>query len=74
MPPKSNDQRQVPTTSNGRRGIEMSATQQALRRTEGLSVVLSDGQRGHVGRPDLLGSMIIKAAASIADCRNPARH
>ena len=74
VPAKANAQANPAVTAAGRRGVELPATQQALRRTERVHVRTAEGVRGQVRRPDLLGSIIIKAAASTLDRRNPERH
>ena len=74
VPPKANEQKDAATTVSGHISVELPATQQALSRTQRLAIRLADGTQGHVRRPDLLGSVVIKAAAAVADRRNPARH
>jgi hypothetical protein len=59
VPPKANDQQRPPTTVSGRVGVELPATQQALRRTQRVAIALAGsplaaGAQGHVRRPDLL--------------------
>jgi hypothetical protein len=53
--------------------IEVQGGTQALARTELLPVVI-DRRRGWVPRPDLLGAVVVKAAAARAERRNPQRH
>lgn len=73
VPPKASKQRTTPTTVTGRPAIELIATQQALRRTERLPVAIGQ-RRGELRRPDLLGAIVIKAAAALHDRRDPDRH
>lgn len=73
VPPKANDQRTVATSVTGYAAVELPATQQALRRTQRLPVRI-DQDAGYVRRPDLLGAVIVKAAAAGADTREPGRH
>ncbi|NKY21504.1 hypothetical protein HGA03_02360 [Cellulomonas denverensis] len=74
VPAKVNTQRTVPTTMSRHPAVELPGIQQALARTERVTVVLDDGRAGPVRRPDLLGALTIKAIAARADRRDPARH
>jgi hypothetical protein len=73
VPPKANGQRTVATSVTGRAAVELPATQQALRRTQRLAVRINE-DAGYVRRPDLLGAVVIKAAAAGTDTREPERH
>jgi hypothetical protein len=73
VPPKANDQDDQPTAVTGRPAVELVATQQALRRTQRVAINVAD-RRGNLRRPDLLGAIVIKAAAAVADRRDPDRH
>lgn len=73
VPPKASEQRTIPTTVTGRPAVELIATQQALRRTERLPIAIGRRQ-GELRRSDLLGAIVIKAAAALHDRRDPDRH
>jgi hypothetical protein len=73
MPEGISDQNTIPRTTTGRRGLEVDGGNQALMRAEKIPVQL--GQRtGYVRRPNLLGALVAKAAAAVADTRAPDRH
>jgi len=73
LPEEINRQQDVPTTTTGRRGLEVPGGNQALIRAERVPVRL--GERvGYVRRPNLLGALVAKAAASVADNRDAGRH
>ncbi|PSL53126.1 hypothetical protein B0I31_110219 [Saccharothrix carnea] len=73
VPEEIGRQHRVPTTATGRRGVEMPGGNQALIRSERLPVRLGD-RVGLVRRPNLLGALVAKPAASVADSRDPDRH
>lgn len=73
LPEEINRQQEIPTTATGRRGLEVPGGNQALIRAERVPVQL--GERiGYTRRPNLLGALIAKAAASVADNRDADRH
>ncbi len=66
-------QRTPPRTASGRDPLPIDGGNQALLRVERVPVQL--GTRiGHVRRPDLLGALVLKAAAYVADSRDTDRH
>jgi hypothetical protein len=73
LPEGLDRQRQQPTTATGKRGLSVDGGNQALIRAERLPVQLGD-RAGHIRRPNILGALIVKAAALRADSRNPDRH
>jgi hypothetical protein len=73
VPEEVGRQRRIPTTATGRRGVEMPGGNQALIRSERLPVRLGD-RTGLVRRPNLLGALVAKSAASVVDSRDPDRH
>jgi len=74
VPPEVNEQRTSPTTINNREGLELPATQQAIRRTEAVDVEVAGERVGRLRRPNLLGAIVIKSTAAIVDSRDPERH
>ncbi|GHS86009.1 hypothetical protein AGMMS50218_04970 [Actinomycetota bacterium] len=74
VPPKANGQRRVPWAITRRAAVELPAVQQALARSERLTVRLADGTEGCIRRPNLLGAVVIKAEAATSDTREPDRH
>ncbi|MFI9453532.1 hypothetical protein [Amycolatopsis sp. NPDC052450] len=68
-------ERQVkqPATTTGRLGFQAAGGNQALIRAERIPVTVR-GRNGHVRRPNLLGALVAKAAAAVADTREPDRH
>jgi len=62
-----------PVRAHGRRGLSIEGGNQAVRRAERVPVSLG-GVTGFVRRPSLLGALVIKAAAIVADTRDPQRH
>ena len=74
VPPEVNEQRTSPTTINNRVGLELPATQQAIRRTEAVDVEVAGERVGRLRRPNLLGAIVIKSTAAIVDSRDPERH
>jgi hypothetical protein len=66
-------QRAHPTTTSGRRGFSTEGGNQALARAERVPVVVED-RSGFVRRPNLLGSIVAKAHAFVADSRDVGRH
>jgi hypothetical protein len=73
VPERANAQRQPPRTQRGSRTVETPAAQQAIARAERVGVEVA-GVTGYVARPSLLGAIVLKAAAAIADTRDPERH
>ncbi|WP_158852208.1 hypothetical protein [Saccharothrix deserti] len=73
VPEEMGRQQRIPTTTTGRRGVEMPGGNQALIRSERLPVRLAD-RIGLVRRPNLLGALVAKSVASVADSRDPDRH
>lgn len=73
LPEEISRQDRIPTTATGRPGIEVPGGNQALVRSERLPVRLA-GHEGRVRRPNLLGALVAKAAASVADTRDSDRH
>lgn len=73
LPEEMERQDHRPTTVSGRTGLPIPGGNQALIRAERVPVML--GQRhGHVRRPNLLGALVAKAAAAVADRRDTGRH
>ncbi len=66
-------QRNQPRVPGGRPGLPVEGGNQALIRAERLPVRLGD-RTGHVLRPSLLGALVSKSAALVADSRDPDRH
>jgi hypothetical protein len=73
LPEDFGRQQRIPTTTTGRRGVEMPGGNQALIRSERLPVRLGD-RTGMVRRPNLLGALVAKSVASVVDSRDPDRH
>jgi hypothetical protein len=73
LPEEIRRQEQIPTTATGRRGLEVPGGNQALIRAERVPVQLGE-RTGYVRRPNLLGALVAKAAASVADNRDADRH
>ena len=73
LPEEISRQRQVPTTTTGKRGLEVPGGNQALIRSERVPVQLGS-RTGVIRRPNLLGALVAKAAASQADTRDRDRH
>ena len=61
------------TTSRTRPALPIDGGNQALLRVERVPVHVG-GRSGHVRRPTLLGALVLKAAAFVADSRDPQRH
>lgn len=61
------------TTSRTRPALPIDGGNQALLRVERVPVQVA-GRSGHVRRPTLLGALVLKAAALLADSRDPQRH
>lgn len=66
-------QRRQPSTADGAPPLAIEGGNQALLRVERLPVLLGTRQ-GYLRRPDLLGALVIKAAAFVVDSRDPGRH
>lgn len=66
-------QRQQPMTATGKPGLSIDGGNQALIRAQRLPVRLH-GRDGYIRRPNVLGALVVKAAALRADNRNPNRH
>ena len=64
---------QPPTTSRARAPLPIDGGNQALLRVERVPVQVGP-RSGHVRRPTLLGALVLKAAAFIADSRDAQRH
>jgi hypothetical protein len=64
---------QPPTMTAGRPALPIEGGNQALRRVERVSVQVGS-RSGHVRRPSLLGAVVLKAAAFVADSRDAERH
>ena len=73
VPDRANSQQRPPRTVVGARSVETPAAQQAVARARRVPVDV-DGLTGHVPRPDLLGALVVKAAAAVADTRDSERH
>jgi hypothetical protein len=73
VPERSNAQRRPPLTRRGARSVEAPAVRQAVERAERVPVRAGD-ETGYVPRPNLLGAIVAKAAAAVADTRDPERH
>jgi hypothetical protein len=66
-------QRSFPKTTTGRPGLSTSGGNQALARAERIPITIG-GITGYVRRPTLLGAIVVKAHAWVADTREPERH
>jgi len=66
-------QKERPTTASGRHGLGLPGANQALSRTERVPLTVDAGS-GHVRRPNLLGAIVVKAHAYVADSRDKERH
>jgi hypothetical protein len=66
-------QRKQPVTATGRPGLAIEGANQALLRAQRLPVRLG-GRLGWVRRPNVLGALVVKAAALTTDTRDPSRH
>lgn len=73
LPEGLDRQRDYPTTTSGRRGFATEGGNQALARAERVPVTV-EGETGYVRRPTLLGSIVAKANAYVADSRDVERH
>jgi hypothetical protein len=73
IPEGMDRQRTKPRTSAGRPGLAIEGGNQALSRAERLPVRLGS-RTGHVRRPNILGALVLKAAAYNADSRDRERH
>lgn len=74
VPERVNDQLSVPMTASRLPAVELPGVQQALARSERVTLRLDGGREGPFIRPDLLGALTIKSAAAVADRRDPDRH
>ncbi|CDO25751.1 uncharacterized protein RMCC_0196 [Mycolicibacterium canariasense] len=66
-------QRRPARTGSGRPGLGAEGGNQALTRAQRVPIE-SDGRRGYVRRPTLLGGLVAKAHAWTVDSRDPERH
>lgn len=66
-------QRDYPRTTAGRPGFAAKGGNQALIRAERVPVVVA-GSSGYLRRPNLLGAIVVKANAFVADSRDVDRH
>lgn len=66
-------QRWSPRAAGGRDPLPIDGGNQALLRVERVPVQVGT-RTGHVRRPDLLGALVLKAAAYVADSRDTDRH
>ncbi len=71
--PEGTDRQRRRPAVGAREGLQVDGANLALTLAERVPVVLA-GRRGHVRRPNLLGALVIKAAAAVTDSRNPERH
>lgn len=62
-----------PRTHTGQPGLPVEGGNQALIRAERVPVTLGD-KTGHIRRPNILGALICKACALVADNRDSERH
>lgn len=62
-----------PTTSRTRPALPIEGGNQALLRVERVPVRVGS-RNGHIRRPNLLGAIVLKAAAFVGDSRDPQRH
>lgn len=74
VPERVNNQDTVPLTASRLPAVELPGVQQALARTERLTIALDDGRTGPIRVPDLLGALTIKSTAVLSDRRATARH
>ena len=73
LPAGLDRQREYPTTTSGRRGLTADGGNQALTRAERVPVTVAS-LSGHIRRPNLLGAIVVKAHAYVADSRDKGRH
>lgn len=73
IPEGMDRQRTRPRTSEGRPGLGIEGGGQALTRAERIPVRLGT-RTGHVRRPNILGALVLKAAAYRTDGRDRERH
>ncbi len=73
LPDGLDRQERQPVAPGGRPGLAIEGGNQALIRAERLPVRLGD-RTGHIRRPTILGAVVSKAAALVADRRDPDRH
>ncbi|MGY6658590.1 hypothetical protein ACXIZN_41175 [Amycolatopsis sp. TRM77291] len=73
IPDHMDRQAKQPATATGRLGVQAAGGNQALIRAERIPVRV-DGRDSHVRRPNLLGALVAKAAAAVADTRERDRH
>jgi hypothetical protein len=66
-------QRQPPVALGSRPALPIDGGNQALLRVERTPVQVGS-RSGHVRRPNLLGALVVKAAAFVVDSRDPERH
>lgn len=66
-------QHAFPRTTSGRPGFSMEGGRQALARAERVPIIIDDAT-GQVRRPNLLGSLVVKAHAYVTDSRDVDRH
>lgn len=74
VPERVNDQRSVPHTASRRPAVELPGVQQALARTQRLTIELHAGPTGPIRVPDLLGALTIKSTAALSDRLDTDRH
>ncbi|GAB3909436.1 hypothetical protein GCM10029964_110990 [Kibdelosporangium lantanae] len=73
LPEEVSGQRKRPVTTSGRPGVEIPGGNQALMRAERVPVRLG-ARLGRVRRPNMLGAIVAKSAAALADSRDAERH
>ena len=73
IPEGMDRQQHHPRTSSGRPGVSIEGGNQALIRAERVPVRIG-GRIGHVRRPNILGAIVLKAAAYSTDSRDKERH
>lgn len=64
----------VAETLRGRELVAIEGGTQALRRTANMSLTILDGRTTTVSVPNVLGALVLKAAAFLTDSRSPERH
>ncbi len=73
IPDHMERQAEQPATTTGRLGVPAAGGNQALIRAERIPVHVG-GKESYVRRPNLLGALVAKAAAAVADTRERDRH
>lgn len=75
VPKKANRQRSPARTVTGKPAVEFGGVQQAVSRSEVVEIrVRGTSVTGQVRRPNIVGAIVIKSVAGVADTRDTRRH